>query len=341
VTEEPTFMSVEETSGGMPADRLDALAPGDRDDWTGWDTAAVQHPHGIGHSIEVSLANQPVALRWIETLLLVALLADLDYFTGTDINFSIFYLIPVMFATWFLSRRSGMLAALLSAGAWAYLDSLAVVVPSTPIMVWNGVVRLAFFLIIAQLVHLMKDSRRREAVLARTDSLTGVANGRSFSDRAALELALSRRNGAPLTMAYVDLDHFKEINDTVGHTEGDRLLRVVAQVMRRRLRSTDVVARLGGDEFGILLPNTGAAAAPDILGSLLAALADAVDGSWEVGCTIGAVTFEKAPESVDFMVRTADAEMYRGKRAGRGRIEHTVWPAPRRSAEDTDESSER
>jgi diguanylate cyclase (GGDEF)-like protein len=165
-------------------------------------------------------------------------------------------------------------------------------------------------------------------VLARTDSLTGVANGRSFSDRAGLELALSRRTGSPLTMVYLDLDRFKQINDTVGHTEGDRLLRAVAQVLAHRLRATDLVARLGGDEFGVLLPNTDAAEAPEVLESLSQAVREAVDGSWEVGCTIGAVTFRRAPESVDFMVRTADAEMYRGKRAGRGRIQHSVWPSP-------------
>jgi diguanylate cyclase (GGDEF)-like protein len=130
-------------------------------------------------------------------------------------------------------------------------------------------------------------------------------------------------------MAYIDLDHFKLVNDTVGHTEGDRLLQVVAHALGSRLRATDLVARLGGDEFGVLLPNTDAEAAPAVLESLMASVRDAVDGSWDVGATIGAVTFERPPESVDLMVRVADELMYRGKRAGRGRVEHDVWP-PRR-----------
>jgi diguanylate cyclase (GGDEF)-like protein len=232
-----------------------------------------------------------------------------------------------MFATWFISRRAGTILALLSTVVWAWLDSMGATVYTTPLVpVWNGVVRLASFLVVMQLVYMMKDARRREARLANTDSLTRVANGRSFSDRANLELARSRRTNAPLTMAYIDLDRFKRVNDTLGHTEGDRLLRVVAEALKERLRATDMVARLGGDEFGVLLPSTDAQQAPEVLDSLLEAVREAVDGSWEVGCTIGAVTFERAPESVDFMVRTADALMYRGKNAGRGRVEHAVWP---------------
>jgi diguanylate cyclase (GGDEF)-like protein len=288
------------------------------------------------------LASQPAVILWIESLLLVALFGDLDYFTGIEINFSVFYLVPVIFSTWFLSRRAGVLISVLSTGVWAYLDILARIEYSSPVIaLWNIVVRLAFFLVVMQLVHVMKEARRREAILAHTDSLTGTANGRSFSDRANLELALSRRNGSALTMAYVDLDHFKRINDTVGHTEGDRLLKVVAQALKERLRSTDLVARLGGDEFGVLLPNTDVSAAPAVLDSLLAAVSEAVDGSWDVGCTIGAVTFTHAPESVDAMVRTADALMYRGKRAGRGRIEYGVWPHEAAVLEPDREASDR
>jgi diguanylate cyclase (GGDEF)-like protein len=297
--------------------------------WTGWGRSAQPLPRGIGAGVEALLGRQSRALLWTEAFVLVGLFAVLDYVTGTEINFAVFYLVPVMFATWFISRRAGVLVSLLSTAVWAYLDALGRVPASSVfIPVWNGLVRLVFFLIVMQLVHIMRESRIREAELAHTDSLTGVANGRSFSNRAALELAVVRRSGMPLTMAYIDLDHFKRVNDTVGHTEGDRLLRAVAQVLRLRLRETDLVARLGGDEFGVLLPNTDAVSAPDVLDSMVLAIDDAVDGSWDVGCTIGAVTFEKAPESVDFMVRTADELMYRGKRAGRGRVEHAVWPGP-------------
>jgi diguanylate cyclase (GGDEF)-like protein len=272
------------------------------------------------------LSGQPRVALWAEALLSVAGLAILDYLTGVGINLSILYLVPVIFATWFISQHAGAFIAILSVVTWATLDSIGGVPYGPAIVTWNALVRLGLFVIVLWLVHTMKESRVREAALARTDSLTGVANGRSFSDRARFELASMRRNHTPLTMAYIDLDRFKHVNDTLGHAEGDRLLREVAGAIRSRLRATDMVARHGGDEFGVLFPGTDRAAAPAVLEALKEAVSETVDGSWDVSCTIGAVTFDMAPESVDFMVRSADELMYRGKRAGRGSIEHSVWP---------------
>jgi diguanylate cyclase (GGDEF)-like protein len=284
-------------------------------------------PRNIGAGLDAVLGKQPAVILWTESIVIVAIVGALDYLSGTELALSVFYLIAVIFATWFISRRAGAIIAILSAAAWAALDNIGGLRYSSAfIPVWNGAVRLAFFMIVLTLVHVMKDSRLREAALARTDSLTGVANGRSFSDRARFELASLRRTRRPLTMVYIDLDRFKHINDTLGHTEGDRLLRSVADAIKSRLRATDLVARLGGDEFGVLLPATDGAAAPAALAAISDAVSEVVAGSWDVGCTIGAVTFEMAPESVDFMVRSADELMYRGKRAGRNRIEHAVWP---------------
>jgi diguanylate cyclase (GGDEF)-like protein len=295
--------------------------------WSRWGRSAEALPRGVGASLDAVLGRQPVWALWLEAFLVLGALAILDYLSGNEVAFSIFYLVPVIFATWFISRGAGVVLALISAATWAWLDNIGGLHYSSEwIPVWNAMVRLSFFVIVLQLVHVMKDSRIREAELARTDSLTGVPNGRSFSDRARFELASLRRNRMPLTMAYVDLDRFKHINDTLGHTEGDRLLRTVAVAIQSRLRATDMVARLGGDEFGVLFPDTDRNEAPAVLAALQEAVSETVEGAWDVGCTIGAVTFEMAPESVDFMVRSADELMYRGKRAGRGCIEHSVWP---------------
>jgi diguanylate cyclase (GGDEF)-like protein len=267
-------------------------------------------------------------LLWIETVLLIGGIATLDYITPRY-SLSVFYFVPVIFATWFISRHAGVWAGVLSAGGWAVLSYFGTTAPTPLMTVWNTGVRLASFLVVTQLVHIMKVSRTHEAQLARTDSLTGVANGRAFSDRANLELAAARRTSAPLTMVYIDLDNFKHVNDTAGHTEGDMVLQIVARALDSRARTTDLVARLGGDEFGVLLPNTDAETAPAVLDALTVSVQDALHGSWDVGCTIGAVTFLLPPESVDFMVRIADQLMYHGKRAGRGRIEHGVWPPPK------------
>ncbi len=271
-------------------------------------------------------AEQPEWALWLECLVIVAVVAALDHITGADVTFSIFYTGPIVLAAWFISRRAGILFAIMSAIVWGLLDYIDTTHQlAVWIVVWNATARLGFFWIALELVARTKATNERERVLARTDSLTGVANGRSFADRAHLALSYLRRTGRPVTVAYIDLDHFKEVNDALGHTEGDRLLHTVAQAVAMRLRATDIVARLGGDEFGVLLDDTDAAMAPKVLAVISEAIDEAVDGEWSVGCTIGAVTFTVAPPSVDYMVRAADALMFRGKQEGRGRIVHEVW----------------
>lgn len=296
-------------------------------DWTGWGSSAEPLPRGLGATLDSWLSHQPTWSLWVETAVIIGGIATLDSITP-GFSLSVFYFVPVIFATWFISRRAGAWASVVSAGAWAVMSYFGKTVPTPFMTIWNTGVRIASFLVVMQLVHVMKESRTTEAQLARTDSLTGVANGRAFSDRANLELATARRSGRPLTLAYIDLDNFKHVNDTMGHTEGDAVLRIVAGALDSRARATDLVARLGGDEFGVLLPNTDADTAPGVLDALMMSVRGAVDGSWDVGCTIGAMTFTLPPESVDFMLRAADELMYHGKRAGRGRIEHGVWPAP-------------
>jgi len=299
------------------------------DDWVAWGRSAPLLSAAFGANIEPFLASQSVLALWAETALMLASVVVVDYVTGPDLSFSVFYLMPVIFATWFLSRRSGLVMGVLSVSAWSGLEAISGAhYPSLFVPVWNASLRFAFVVIVLELVHLMKGSKTREASLARTDSLTGVGNGRSFCDRANWELAALRRTKRPITVAYLDLDHFKSVNDTLGHTEGDRLLQSVAKAIQGRLRATDLVARLGGDEFGILLPDTDALSAPDALEAIRNAVTRTIDDQWGVGCTIGAVTFEHAPDSVDFMVRASDELMYAGKRRGRGRVEHSVWPAP-------------
>jgi diguanylate cyclase (GGDEF)-like protein len=166
----------------------------------------------------------------------------------------------------------------------------------------------------------------RERDLARTDSVTEIANGRVFEERTNQAIVQSRRDGRPFTITYVDLDRFKTVNDSFGHAEGDRLLRTVAAVIKSHLRATDVVARLGGDEFGILMPETGAEQARTSLERITTSLVYELGQRWGVGVTLGAVTFIRAPDDFDSAVRMADSLMYRGKTEGRGGILQETWP---------------
>jgi diguanylate cyclase (GGDEF)-like protein len=172
----------------------------------------------------------------------------------------------------------------------------------------------------------LKGRLEAEELLARTDSLTRIANRRAFFEAAALELERARRHGRPITVAYLDLDDFKNVNDRLGHAEGDALLVTVGKTLRSATRAVDAVARLGGDEFGLILPETDAATAEGILSRLHAALLAAMeDGAQGTGFSIGAAVFLVPPRDVDELTARADELMYMAKRASKGSIRIGVF----------------
>lgn len=246
-----------------------------------------------------------------------------DYFaTSRLLEFSVFFVLPISFLTWFVNRRAGLLASFASAGAILIMDL------NSPLRkldhqaaYWNSLVWLAFFLLITFLVGHLKVLHARERELARIDDLTKVATRVAFYEFAEAELNRARRFRLPTTLAYVDLDSFKEVNDRSGHAAGDRVLVTVARHMRKSVRQTDLVARMGGDEFALILPNTGKDAALAVLDKLLKTLSRSMrQNYWPVTFSVGLVTFVNPPESVDWMVRRADEAMYSVKQAGKNHL---------------------
>jgi diguanylate cyclase (GGDEF)-like protein len=279
------------------------------------------------------VASAPLFVRAATCLLLLGLIGLLDELTGVELSFSVFYLIPVLFAGVFISRTTGRVTALAGAAVWGYLEVVERVYSAAWIPAWNTAVRLMFFLAINELVHVARAAHSREREFSRSDSLTGIANRRVFAERVDQEIAQSKRDGRPFTIVYADLDRFKQVNDAFGHSEGDALLRVVADTINRDLRTIDLVARLGGDEFGLLLTGTGADGAHATLARIAESLGRETGERWGVGATFGAVTFVEPPGSVDLAVRIADDLMYRGKSRERGTIMHMTWPADSTEAE--------
>jgi diguanylate cyclase (GGDEF)-like protein len=193
------------------------------------------------------------------------------------------------------------------------------------IQVWNLSVQLSVFLALSFLLHALRTRLEAEQLLARTDPLTLLSNRRAFVESAAMELERSRRSRQPITVAYVDVDDFKHVNDHLGHGEGDALLSAVAATLRGGTRAVDAVARLGGDEFGLLLVDTDEDTAVALLDRLHAALLAVVrESGWSVTFSVGAVTFVTPPFSVDEMIGRADQLMYDKKRCGKNGIRHVV-----------------
>ena len=158
------------------------------------------------------------------------------------------------------------------------------------------------------------------------DPLTSVANRRAFYDFADRELNKARRYQTPISFLYLDIDNFKNINDHFGHRMGDELLRSVAETIKNSIRAIDLIVRFGGDEFGILLAETGAESAPQVVGKLKKNLLELVrDNGWPVTFSIGVTTFVNPPDRIDEMIDAADAQMYFAKRNGKNRTRYKVF----------------
>lgn len=244
-----------------------------------------------------------------------------------NISLSIFFLAPIIFTTWFANKNYGIFICFASASVWLIAElSSKIVYPSVLIPYWNAGVRLGFFLITCSLLSHLKIAYDREKYWARTDQLTGAYNRRFFLELLQAEINRSKRYKHPLTLAYIDLDNFKQVNDRFGHSTGDRLLKLVAEIATQNIRNTDIFGRLGGDEFVLLMPETSYEAARIVLErvqqSLLKTMAE---HSWSVSLSIGATTFIKQLNSSDAMLELADKLMYTVKNSGKNRIEHTLF----------------
>jgi len=164
----------------------------------------------------------------------------------------------------------------------------------------------------------------RIALLAQTDVLTGLPNRATFNERLRQAFAAAKRGGNPFAVVYLDLDRFKEVNDTRGHPAGDKLLQAVAQRLNRATRDVDFVARLGGDEFAILQadvidPARGGALAANVITSLSAPYD--IDGDHvHIGASAGISIFSSGAREPDDLLVQADQALYRAKDDGRGQF---------------------
>lgn len=160
--------------------------------------------------------------------------------------------------------------------------------------------------------------------LATVDELTGLFGRRHFLSLANRELARQRRVDSPISLMMLDLDHFKQVNDTHGHAIGDAILRALADVLRAGLREMDVAGRLGGEEFTVLLTAADAGAAVEVAHRLRTAMAERVVSTQSgdpVSCTVSiGVAQRTAEEPLDALLNRADAALYAAKRAGRNRV---------------------
>ena len=264
--------------------------------------------------------------------LLLVILAGLLQFLGGSLAYLVYYLAPVGLVAWFVGRWPGMAMAAASAAVsgaawWGASVGGRGPAPLFGISQMSVTAQFLFFLIIlAYVLTTLKAALARAELLARTDYLTGVANSRYFFELASAEIERARRYERPFSLAYIDVDNFKSVNDRLGHGAGDTLLRAMAATIRGRVRSNDVVARLGGDEFALLLPETGPEAAVAAMRKVRASLGEAMQNrGWPVTFSVGVVTCLSPPDTtLDELVKVADGLMYSVKHGGKDQIRHEI-----------------
>ena len=166
---------------------------------------------------------------------------------------------------------------------------------------------------------------RRLSHLTLLDPLTGIANRPGIEREAAQALEASVRDGTPLSLLMLDLDHFKAINDRYGHAAGDKVLRAVTEAWQAQLRGRDPLGRVGGEEFVVVCPDTSLEQALVVANRLREAANalrfEGIDPALRVSVSIGAAQARKADDSCDALLDRADAAMYRAKQQGRDRVE--------------------
>ena len=179
--------------------------------------------------------------------------------------------------------------------------------------------------VITRLLHEVEAARAQAVEMAWRDPLTGLLNRRRFVELAQRELDVARRARMPLSIALLDIDDFKQVNDQYGHAVGDAALQAVALAFGASLRSTDLAGRWGGEEFALVLPATDQAHAAEVLQRALAAIRNlrlAVSGGHVICCTASAGLAQSGEGSTrcEEIVARADVAMYRAKVAGKDRV---------------------
>jgi diguanylate cyclase (GGDEF)-like protein/PAS domain S-box-containing protein len=188
-------------------------------------------------------------------------------------------------------------------------------------------------LLVSAAIRDISERKRNDAqlrYLADHDGLTGLLNRRRFEEKLEREVTMANRYGIGGSMVLIDIDRLKDVNDTLGHAQGDELIRNVGQILSNRFRETDTVARLGGDEFGVLLPNTGVADARAVAAELLATIRShgIVLGAQRLrpSACAGIAAFEHGKTTHTDVMVAADLALYQAKESGR---DHTSVYSPK------------
>jgi diguanylate cyclase (GGDEF)-like protein len=256
------------------------------------------------------------------SLIFLAIIGAVDIVTGFELSSSFFYLLPVTVAVIMCGRNIAFMVSFLCAVVWLAADMYSGAHYSRAfIPYWNAMTRMGYYVVHTFLLSLMLTLLKEQRQLAVKDHMTGVYNGRMFEEILGLEIKNSERTGRPLTLCYMDIDNFKIINDTFGHSEGDKVLKTFCRIAGDNIRSNDVLARVGGDEFVILFRETSLSEGKAIMARVtesLSSLTESLKCSPQLSA--GLVNYIVPPRSANAIMAEADKLMYEAKEQGKNRV---------------------
>ncbi len=261
------------------------------------------------------------------SFVLILILGVMQFLFRETVTIAPLYIFPILFSSWYGSKITGILSAFLSTLVFVVIETTYNrVLPTFNELLLLSAPYLTAYLLLAILIINFRDVHRIEVYAADTDNLTGLHSARSFYVELANELLRSKRYDHVFSLAYLDVDNFKSINDSLGHREGDKLLKEVANCLVSSLRGTDVIARLGGDEYACLLHETNQQKAKsaflktvDLLNKRM------VKNKWDVSFSIGVMTFENIPEDIKEAIDLADKLMYSVKNDNKDNIAYQAY----------------
>jgi diguanylate cyclase (GGDEF)-like protein len=259
--------------------------------------------------------------------------AVVDVLIAQELSLSILHVVGVGVAAWCGGLTPAFTVAGI-AGGDALIHTARSGGPGNPgLVVAGGLIEFGILVLTALAVAWARRLVVAHADRAMHDALTGALSRGAFEQLAGRELRRIARHGRPMSVAYLDIDDFKHVNDTRGHAEGDRLLRTLAEAVVRSVRAGDAFSRVGGDEFVLLLPDADAVDAAGVVRRILAEVRRSTTASTPVTLSVGVATFREPPAAVHDMVTHADELMYRAKHAGGDRVVGSVirpastpWP---------------
>lgn len=247
------------------------------------------------------------------------------YLTGSQLVLFIFFVVPIFQVTWAVGDGAGIFLAVFSAIIWFIADLVGSRYSNFYIPLINVIIGFIVSIGLIYTLELFKRLLQREQETSHEDVLTGTPNLHEFFLMAEREIMRARRKVSPITIAYLGIDDFEQVNERYGKKTGSIILHKLANSLLDFTRSTDVSARIREKDFVVLLPETdiegglkGIQRVKELLTEIIA------EYEWPIKFSVGLVTYNILPENVDEMIKTADELQNEAKDSGNERIQHQV-----------------